>query len=84
MPLLSELAQARKRRYFLDKIPKQARILEIGCGSGWAARYLPQNGRQHYLGLDLQARDRVPGEEGAPGRTALPMGGVHQVSEGRR
>lgn len=53
MPALSKLAQCRKCRYFLDRIPKEARILEIGCGSGWVTRYLKENGWRHYTGLDL-------------------------------
>lgn len=53
MPLLSSYAQQRKIKYFLGPIPKDARILEIGCGSGWVARYLKDNGWTNYVGLDL-------------------------------
>lgn len=53
MPLLSDIARRKKIRYFLDPIPKDARILEIGCGSKWVGEYLRSNGWKHYTGLDL-------------------------------
>lgn len=53
MPFLSELAQRKKIRYFLDPLPKNAAILEIGCGSGWVGEYLRRNGWTGYLGIDL-------------------------------
>ena len=53
MPLLSQYAQIKKIEYFLKKIPKQARILEIGGGTGWVYDYLKQNGYNHYVGIDL-------------------------------
>ena len=53
MPLLSDLARRKKIAYFLDPIPKTARILEIGCGSRWVGDYLRSHGWSNYLGLDL-------------------------------
>jgi SAM-dependent methyltransferase len=53
MPLLSDYAKRRKIRYFLDPIPKDARILEIGCGNGWVGKYLRQHGWGNYIGLDI-------------------------------
>ncbi len=53
MPLLSDLSRRKKIRYFLDPIPKDASILEIGCGSKWVGEYLRGNSWQHYIGLDL-------------------------------
>lgn len=53
MPLLSQYARRKKIRYFLDGIPKQARILEIGSGSGWVGDHLRQHGWNHYIGIDL-------------------------------
>jgi len=53
MPLLSDIARRKKIRYFLDPIPKDARILEIGCGSKWVGEYLRANGWNHYTGMDL-------------------------------
>lgn len=53
MPLLSDYARGKKIKYFLDPIPADARILDVGCGSGWVGEYL-RNGRwQHYQGLDI-------------------------------
>src|SRR5271165_6155901 len=53
MPLLSRYAANKKIDYFLRTIPKDAAILEIGAGSGWAGKYLQDNGWTNYLGLDL-------------------------------
>jgi len=53
MPLLSDIARRKKIRYFLDPIPRDARILEIGCGSKWVGDYLRANGWNHYTGMDL-------------------------------
>lgn len=53
MPALSEYAQRKKIEHFLAPIPKDARILEIGCGSRWVGDYLRANGWQHYIGADL-------------------------------
>lgn len=53
MPILSSYAQKKKARYFLDGIPKDFRILEVGCGNGWAGNYLKGGGWEHYVGLDL-------------------------------
>ena len=53
MPLLSDIARRKKTRYFLDPIPKDANILEIGCGSKWVGQYLRTHGWQHYTGMDL-------------------------------
>ncbi|UJW85914.1 class I SAM-dependent methyltransferase [Devosia sp. SL43] len=53
MPALSEYAQRKKIEHFLAPIPKDARILEIGCGSRWVGDYLRASGWQHYIGADL-------------------------------
>jgi SAM-dependent methyltransferase len=53
MPLLSDYAKRRKIKYFLASIPKDARILEIGYGSGWCGDYLKQHGWKDYHGLNL-------------------------------
>jgi 2-polyprenyl-3-methyl-5-hydroxy-6-metoxy-1,4-benzoquinol methylase len=53
MPLLSQYAQKKKTDYFLKKISKQDRILEIGCGTGWVRNYLKENGWKNYVGIDL-------------------------------
>jgi SAM-dependent methyltransferase len=62
MPLLSDIARRKKIRYFLDPIPKDAAILEIGCGSKWVGDYLKGNGWQHYTGLDLVPPAEIVGD----------------------
>lgn len=62
MPLLSQYAQTKKIEYFLKKIPKEARILEIGGGSGWVGDYLKQNGYKHYVGMDIVPPADVVGD----------------------
>lgn len=53
MPILSRYARKRKIEYFLKRIPKQAKILEIGGRTGWVSDYLRANGWNHYVGIDI-------------------------------
>jgi SAM-dependent methyltransferase len=53
MAYLSDIARRRKVRYFLEGIPKDASILEIGSGSGWVGEHLRQHGWTSYVGLDV-------------------------------
>jgi 2-polyprenyl-3-methyl-5-hydroxy-6-metoxy-1,4-benzoquinol methylase len=53
LPLLSDYAQKKKINYFLEQIPKDAKILEIGAGSGWVGEFLKNNGWTNYIGLDI-------------------------------
>jgi 2-polyprenyl-3-methyl-5-hydroxy-6-metoxy-1,4-benzoquinol methylase len=53
MPVISEFAQRRKIKYFIDKIPKNKAILEIGSGSGWVGDYFKNNGWKNYTGIDI-------------------------------
>lgn len=53
MPLLSEIAKRKKIKYFICGLPKTAKILEIGCGSGWLRAYMKKNGWTAYVGLDI-------------------------------
>lgn len=62
MPILSELAQKKKAACFLDPIPRQSRILEIGCGSGWAGAYLKEHGWVSYQGLDIVSPADIVGD----------------------
>lgn len=62
MPLLSALARAKKIRYFLDPLPKDARVLEVGCGDGWVGRHLREHGWECYCGLDIQPPADVVGD----------------------
>lgn len=62
MPALSDYAQRKKIEYFLESLPKSARILEIGCGSKWVGDYLKANGWAHYVGADLVAPADIVGD----------------------
>lgn len=62
MPLLSDYARRKKIEYFLAGIPKDARILEVGCGSAWVREYLISNGCTRYVGLDLAAPADIVGD----------------------
>lgn len=53
MPALSQYARQKKIEYFLNPIPRDAHVLEIGCGSGWVGEHLRSGGWRHYVGLDL-------------------------------
>jgi len=53
MPLLSDLARAKKIDFFLKPLLKEARILEIGSAGGWVGDFLKSNGWKDYIGLDL-------------------------------
>jgi SAM-dependent methyltransferase len=54
MPFLSDLARRKKLSFFIDPIPKDAAILEIGSGDGWVGKHLKANGWTRYQGIDVQ------------------------------
>ena len=62
MPLLSQYAQKKKIEHFLNRIQKEARILEIGCGDGWLGDYLKSNGHTGYLSIDIAAKADITGD----------------------
>lgn len=62
MPFLSELARRKKIRFFIEPLPKDVRILEVGCGSGSLASYLRAHGWLNYVGLDLRPPADIVGE----------------------
>lgn len=53
MPLLSDYAKIKKFEYFFKDIPRNVKILEIGCRSGWLKSVLFKNQYLNYTGLDL-------------------------------
>jgi 2-polyprenyl-3-methyl-5-hydroxy-6-metoxy-1,4-benzoquinol methylase len=53
MPILSDYARKRKIAYFIGGLPKQSKILEVGCGGGWLGSYLKSTGYTDYVGLDV-------------------------------
>jgi SAM-dependent methyltransferase len=53
VPILTDYARRQKIKHFLLSLPKDAKILEIGCGSRWVDCYLKANGWTDYVGVDL-------------------------------
>ena len=53
MPVLSDVAQRKKIDFFLRPLPKDAAILEIGCGAKWVGEWLRSAGYTGYVGNDL-------------------------------
>ena len=62
MPVLSDLAQKKKIQYFIEKIPKDKSILEVGSGSGWVGSYLKENGWTNYIGIDIISPADIVGD----------------------
>lgn len=62
MPLLSDYARRKKIEYFFHDIPREARILEIGCGSAWVRDHFMRHGWTGYRGLDLVPPADVVGD----------------------
>ncbi len=62
MAWLSTYARRGKCRFFLERLPKDSRILEVGCGDGWLGRCLRAQGRTGYLGLDARPPADVVGD----------------------
>jgi SAM-dependent methyltransferase len=60
--VLSDIARRRKVAYFLQPIPRDARILEVGCGTGWVGEYLRGHGWTGYVGLDVRPPADVVGD----------------------
>ena len=61
-PLLSHYARKKKIDYFIRAIPKDCRILEIGCGDGWVRDYLFDEGFSGYVGLDIKPPADIVGD----------------------
>lgn len=53
MAFLSNYAQTKKLEFFFNKIPKNAKILEVGCAGGWVGEYAKKNGYTNFTGLDI-------------------------------
>jgi len=62
MPLLSSIARRKKFEYFFADLPKSARVLEIGSGSGWVGELLKAGGWTNYVGLDIVPPADVVGD----------------------
>jgi 2-polyprenyl-3-methyl-5-hydroxy-6-metoxy-1,4-benzoquinol methylase len=62
MPLFSSIARKKKVSFFIDSIPKDARILEIGCGSNWLRDYFLNNGWGNYTSVDIEGAPSIKGD----------------------
>ena len=58
--LVSGAARRRKLEYFLNMLPKDADILEVGCADGWVGEYALANGWQRFTGIDIQRPASAP------------------------
>jgi 2-polyprenyl-3-methyl-5-hydroxy-6-metoxy-1,4-benzoquinol methylase len=62
VPLLSQYAYKKKIDYFVKDIPKQSKILEVGCGGGQLGQFLKENGWENYTGLDITPPADIVGD----------------------
>lgn len=62
MPYLSNLARKKKLHFFIDPIPKDARVLEVGCGGNWVKEYMQLNGWKSYSGIDIEGNPDIKGD----------------------
>ncbi|NUR62510.1 MAG: class I SAM-dependent methyltransferase [Catenulispora sp.] len=53
MAFLSNLARRAKLKYFLGQLPKDARILEVGCADGWFGEHAVRHGWTDITGIDI-------------------------------
>lgn len=62
MPMLSDIAQAKKIDYFLTPLPRDAAPSEIGCGARWVGDYLRRSGYTGCVGNDLFSPANIVGD----------------------
>lgn len=62
MPFISTFAQRKKLDFFFSSVPKSARILEVGAGSGEVKRGLQARGYKNYKSLDIKAPADIVGD----------------------
>jgi 2-polyprenyl-3-methyl-5-hydroxy-6-metoxy-1,4-benzoquinol methylase len=62
VPILSRISRRLKKWYFLDTVSKHDVVLEIGCGDGWAGRYLRERGVSQVIGIDTGPPAAVVGD----------------------
>lgn len=77
--ILSELARKKKIKYFLRDKPKDARILEVGSGTGWVCAYLKQNGYKNYSNIDLKPPADIIGDINDWKELGLQPGGFDYI-----
>lgn len=57
MALISGYARKKKLDYFFSKLPKEARILEVGCADGWVGDYALDNSYTYFTSIDILMPD---------------------------
>ncbi len=62
MPIFSDIARQKKINFFIKPIPKNAVVLEVGCGNNWLGNYLLNNGWKNYTGIDLEGTPTIKGD----------------------
>ena len=62
MAYLSDYARRKKLAFFIDPIPKNANVLEVGCGGNWVRDYMQINGWTGYTGIDLFGKPDILGD----------------------
>ncbi|MEO7311912.1 MAG: class I SAM-dependent methyltransferase [Chitinophagaceae bacterium] len=62
MPYLSNLARKKKLNFFIDPIPKKAKVLEVGCGGNWVKEFMQANGWESYTGIDIEGNPDIKGD----------------------
>lgn len=72
MPLLSDLARSWKLAWFFADVPREAHILEIGCGDCRLRDRARAAGYRHYAGLDLRPPADIVGDIRDWRRLGLP------------
>jgi SAM-dependent methyltransferase len=61
-PILSNISRTLKKHYFLDEVRPTDRVLEIGCGDGWVARYLRSRGVADFVDIDTTPAAAIIGD----------------------
>jgi cyclopropane fatty-acyl-phospholipid synthase-like methyltransferase len=56
------VARRGKVAYFLSRLPKDARILDVGCADGWFKGMAAERGYTNITGLDLVAPAEIVGD----------------------
>jgi len=74
MPYLSNLARRKKAAFFIDSIPLNAAVLEVGCGSNWVKEYMLSKGYTNYTGIDIEGEPDIKGDINNWRALGLPAG----------
>jgi 2-polyprenyl-3-methyl-5-hydroxy-6-metoxy-1,4-benzoquinol methylase len=61
MPYLSKLAKEKKIKFFIDSIPFNSVVLEVGCGNNWLKDYMLGKGYTNYTGIDVEGKPDIKG-----------------------